>query len=248
MKTDIDLYMEFTELRENIINDIKKIAVFSEEKNGEIVRPIGIIKSAADYFEFEKKLSHWRELANRLNEINSVRYPINAEKFSLIPQIYLDVESFTISVTPATLSRKYEKSKIVARMERYLESLSESSRISGDWVLTNRIKNELDNMNKDSEIYYRLRHTCSTEAVCQINYETGVSEKVKIPFVGALMFSQNKPIRQKKLKQLSPRKDSFEHLGINPIPCSLSLAGHLYRESEILKARARFAEQKHAEL
>lgn len=246
MSKDIALYMEFCELRERIIDDIKKIAVISEEKNGGIVRPIGVIKSIDEYLEFEKKLAQWRQMANKLNQINPVRYPANAEKFALMPQIYLGVEYYNATISPATLSRKYEKTKIVARMERYLESLTEDSKITGDWELTNRVKNELDAMNSDKETYYRLRNTCSTEMICYAYYENGIFEKIKVQFCGILIFNDKNEIKLKQLRKQSKRTDSFEHLGVSPIPCSLSMIGHLYRETELTKARARFAQQKHA--
>jgi len=244
MSQDVALFMEFCELREAIIEEIKAIAVFSEEKNGKTVRPIGVIKTNAEYFKFEKYLARWRELVNQLNEINPVRYPLNAEKFSLMPQLYTGVESFSVYISPATLSRKYEKAKIVSRMEKYIDSLSHDSRNTGDWTITNRVKHELEVMNKDKETYYRLRNTCSTDMTCVLTYENGLTDKVKIPFCGALLFNNERLIDLKPTKKLNTRTDSFDYLGVNPIACSLSLAGNLYRESEIIKARERRAMSK----
>lgn len=246
MSKDIDLYVEFCELREKILSDIKKIAVFSEKRGADTVRPIGIIKRRNKYFEFEKNLAKWREMVAQLNAINPVRYPEKAEKFALIPRVYNNVESFTPSIAPATLSRKYEKENIISRMEQYLENLRNNSKHTGDWSLTHRVERELEVMLSDKEKYYRLRNTCSTEMVCVLYYTDKVVEKIKVPFSGILLFNDQKQIILNDVKKPAPREDSLEYLGVTPLACSLSLVGNLYRESELDAARKRFAAQKAA--
>ena len=114
-----------------------------------------------------------------------------------------------------------------------------------------QIKAELENMLSDNEEYYRLRNSGNIEnggtpdIVCNVRYTNGLSDKVRVPFAGLVIYDPAKQTLFKQPRQQRPRGDSYVFLSVSPIPCSLaSASGLLYRESELEKARAKYRERK----
>ena len=249
MPDSTELYTEFMNFRSKLIRDIHAISVFHETRGEEIVRPIGIIKTNAQYRSFIKKIDKWHSYVEQLCAIDPLRYIPTARVFHPAPEIILGANGGSYTIGNATSSKLVEKTRVVKLMQKHIETIkrkinllsnSTRQRDNDEFTKLGRqlidLSLELDAMLADNEVHYRLRKTGSTETICLYTVgDSPIQHKKRVPMAGVLFYTPGGLQITPGTKQ-KPRIDAYEFMGVKPIKCSLSnYSGDLFRESELIK-------------
>lgn len=196
-------------------------------------------------------IDDWRIKSEELIELDPIRFSASSDLFNPMPQIITGAESIGITKSQAIRSVKIPKEKIIARMKKYLNHLRIQAENTGSHRDLSRIETELENMMNDTEEFYRLRTHGVTagnlymDVTCLVKMRNGLTDKVRVPFAGIALYDPTNTLVVRQPRQQRPRGDSYEFMSVKPIPCSLSsLAGFLYRESELVRARAEYKARK----
>lgn len=234
-------YSEFLELRESLIAYAIKGATYAEDRDGEKVRPLMVIRTEAELRKVNSMIAKWLLLADQLSEGDPVRYNRASVIFSPEPKVLYDQAEIFIKVNVATSTRKITRENILKR-------LTDLRRVSylaqGNSTQTRRYAREITFFNKETEEEYRIRSEGYTEIVL-LHHKADEEElsKTRVPFAGVFVFDP-----ENKCRIYMPehgrdyiRSDKLANMGIKPIPCSLNIRGVLLRESDIIKAKGKNA-------
>lgn len=205
------------------------------------IRHVGIITSHSHIMELERLTQEWDNRAKDLTAADPIRFPKTAFVLAPIPQVIYGVSSMSISVGGATTSKKFTKPSFLGRYDRAIKHAKQAERISHNNVLLLQLERERALLSADNETHYRVRNKCGTETICTVTFADGTTSRVRVPHVGVAFAAPFGGIEIRKPRTMSPRSDRLEHMGVEPLDCSLSgLAGQVYKESEIIKARAEY--------
>lgn len=260
MAIDIVRYEKFLDVRNTAIRIIENHSVHHETKEESIPleersssdtestqantvkhRHVAVLSDSDTILELERLTQEWENRARDLTQADPVRFPSNAFVLAPVPQVIHGVRSMSIGVGSATTSKKYTKASILGRYDRAIRHARLGTDVSHDSTLLRQLERERELLASDNESHYRIRNTCSTETICTLTFKDGTSSKVRVPRVGIAFAAPNSSIEIRQPRVMAPRSDRLEHLGVVPLDCSLSgLAGLVYKESEILKARAQY--------
>ncbi|AXF67302.1 hypothetical protein DVA44_24965 (plasmid) [Leclercia sp. W17] len=260
MAIDIARYEKFLNVRNTAIKIIESFSVHHEIKEENIPleertdpesqeapaavvkhRHVAVLSDSDIILDLQRLTQEWENRARDLTLADPVRFPSNAFVLAPVPQVIHGVRSMSIAVGSATTSKKYTKASILGRYDRAIRHARQGVDVSHDSTLLRQLVREREMLAGDSETHYRIRNTCSTETICTLTFTDGTSNKVRVPRVGIAFAAPNSSIEIRTPRVMAPRSDRLEHLGVVPLDCSLSgLAGLVYKESEILKARAQY--------
>lgn len=240
-------YTEFLKLRDDLIAYAIKGATYAEDRDGEKVRPLTVIRTDAELRKVNSMIAKWFLLADQLSEGDPVRYSRTSIIFSPEPKVLYDQKEIFIKVNAATSTRKISRENILKRLKdlRRVSYLSE-----GNSIQTKRYAKEITFFNKETEESYRIRSEGYTEIV--LLHRTADEDdltKTRVPFAGIFVFDPRNEcnIYMPEHGRDYIRSDKLANMGIKPIPCSLNIRGVLLRESDIIKAKNRNVEQRLAE-
>lgn len=215
----------------------------NEEK--ETMRHVGIITDANILLELNSLLQQWENIAKELTKADPIRFPKNANVLAPIPSVIHGVTAMSIRVGQATTSKKFTKQSILTRYDKAIKKAVQAERVSHNSTLRIQLERERALLAGDNETHYRIRNTCGTETICAVTYKDGTTDKVRVPHVGVAFAAPFGGIEIRKPRSLSPRSDRLELMGVEPLDCSLSgLSGLVYRESEVIEAKRRYAQRK----
>lgn len=239
-----DTYSEFLALRESLIAYAIKGATYAEDRDGEKVRPLMVIRTEAELRKVNSMIAKWLLLADQLCEGDPVRYNRASVIFSPEPKVLYDQAEIFIKVNVATSTRKITREKILKR-------LTDLRRVSylaqGNSIQTKRYAREITFFNKETEEEYRIRSEGYTEIVL-LHRKADEDElsKMRVPFAGIFVFDPDKKCRiyMPEHGREYIRSDKLANMGIKPIPCSLNIRGVLLRESDIIKAKGKNAAER----
>lgn len=205
------------------------------------IRHVGVITQANDIVELERLISEWDRMARELIAADPIRFPKTAFVLAPIPQVIYGVKAMSIAVGDATTSKKYTKQSMLGRYDRAIRQAKRAERVSNNKALLRQLERERALLAEDDETHYRVRNTCGTETICTLTFKDGTTDKVRVPHVGVAFADLNGSLEIRQPRIMSPRSDRVELLGVDPLDCSLSgLAGFVYRESELIRARAKY--------
>ncbi|MDH0348203.1 hypothetical protein [Aeromonas dhakensis] len=205
------------------------------------IRHVGIITEPATILELERLIQEWDNRARELTAADPIRFPKTAFILAPIPQVIYGVSSMSIAVGGATTSKKFTRESILGRYDRAIKRARQAELVSHNNTLLRLLERERELLAKDNETHYRIRNTCGTETICTVTFKDGTTDRVRVPRVGVAFAAPYGGIEIRKPRSMSPRSDRLEHMGVEPLDCSLSgLAGLVYKESEIIKARAEY--------
>lgn len=247
-KNGIAEYQKFLEFRQNMIDLIYRHSISHEIKNNKVVRPVGFIRNEDELLYFTLLINTWKDMVNELVSIDPVRFPENSHIFNPPPRIIYNVDVAKVYVDAATSSRLIEKRIIVDRMKRHIKALEKDADRTSTFAsahVLNELREELAAMEADSETHYRCRNSNGTETICLFTMKDGETVRERCPFSGFLIDNRSGRVQIKKRREQVERRDKLDFLSCEPVKCSLpSVAGVLYRESELLAQKKRYREQK----
>lgn len=230
-------YHEFLRFREDLISKIYSISVRHEVKENEIVRPVGVITTDEEFLYFTSQLNSWKEQVERLNELDPITYPLTAAKFGPVPEIINAAKSISISITKSTAVREIKKDVLMRRLRAHIKALKTATTPASS-ALIDHLSDELAEMEADGETSYISRNSNGTETTLIIYPIVGEQYRKRVPFAGALIDNRFGDVAIGRAKQIKPRNDSFDYLGVSPIRCSLpNVSGLLYPKSAVEKAK-----------
>lgn len=237
-------YTQFTELRAELIEYATKRATYTEDRDGEKVRPLTVIRTDEELRKVNSMIAKWHLLADQLSEGDPVRYSRTSVLFSPEPKVLHNQKEVFIKVNAATSTRKISRLNILKRLKdlRRVSYLSQ-----GNSAQTRKYAKEITFFNKETEEVYRIRSEGYTEIV--LLHRTADEDeltKTRVPFAGVFVFDPDR-----KCQIFMPehgreyiRSDKLANMGIKPIPCSLNIRGVLLRESDIIRAKSKNAQQR----
>lgn len=204
------------------------------------IRHVAIIKKGPKVLELERLTKRWEEQADKLIASDPVRFSPTSFLLKPIPQVIYGARQISISVTKATASKTFSKQHILDRYGRAIKNAKRVERVSRDPHYRATLERERDAILAHPEEVYRVRNTCGTETVCAVTFKDGTIDKVRVPHVG-VAFVEIDEIVIKKPRAMRPRADSLEFMGVKPLTCSIAtISGLLYRESEVILAKAKY--------
>lgn len=240
-------YSEFLKLRDSLIAYAIKGATYTEDRDGEKVRPLTVIRTESELRKVNAMIAKWHLLADELNAGDPVRYSRTSVIFSPEPKVLHNQAEIFIKVNAATSTRTISRQNIIKRLKdlRRVSYLSE-----GNSRQTKRYAKEITFFNKETEEKYRIRSEGYTE-VLLLHRAEGEDEltKTRVPFAGIFVFDPKKTcsIHMPEHGRDYVRSDKLANMGIKPIMCSLNIRGVLLRESDIIKAKNNNVAEKLAE-
>ncbi|MGL6448830.1 hypothetical protein ACSZNO_21125 [Aeromonas veronii] len=247
-KNGIAEYQKFLEFRQTLIDLIHRHSISHEIKNNKVVRPVGFIRSERELLDFTLLIDTWKNMVNELVSIDPVRFPENSHIFNPPPRIIYNVDIVKVYIDSATSSRLIEKRIIVDRMKRHIKALEKDAQRASTFASThvlNELREELAAMEADNETHYRCRNSNGTETICLLTMTDGETVRERCPFSGFLIDNRSGRVQIKKKREQAERRDKLDFLSCEEVKCSLpSVAGILYRESELLAQKKRYSEQK----
>lgn len=205
------------------------------------IRHVGIITNHSHIMELERLTQEWDNRARDLTAADPLRFPKTAFVLAPIPQVIYGVGSMSIAVGGATTSKKFTKQSFLGRYDRAIKHARQAEQVSHNNTLLKQLERERALLAADNETHYRVRNKCGTETICTVTFTDGTTSRVRVPRVGVAFAAPFGGIEIRKPRMMSPRSDRLEHMGVEPLDCSLSgLAGLVYKESEIIKAREEY--------
>lgn len=230
-------YHDFLRFREDLISKIHSISVRHEIKDGEVARPVGVIRTDEELKYFSIALNSWKERVKKLHELDPITYPLTATKFGPIPEIIDGAKSISISVNKSTAVRTIKKDVLLRRLTAHIKALKTSVTPASS-ALIEHLSEELAEMEADGETSYISRNSNGTETILIIYPIVGEQYRKRVPFAGALIDNRFGDVQIGMAKQIKQRNDSFDYLGVSPIRCSLpNVSGLLYPKSAVEKAK-----------
>lgn len=230
-------YHEFLNFREELIQQIYSISVSHEVKNGEIVRPVGVITTDEEYIHFKGALLKWDETVNYLNSLDPDTYPLSAAKFKPVTGIIDAARAISVSINTSTAVRDINKDVLIRRFKSHIKSLRDNPSPASS-ALIEHLQKEVQAMEDDEETVYTSRNSNGTETNLIVYPIVGQQYKIRVPFAGALIDNRFGDINIGKAKEISQRQDGVDYLGVEPIACSLpNVSGRLYPKSAIERAK-----------
>lgn len=230
-------YHDFLRFREDLISKIHSISLRNEIKDGEVVRPVGVLRTDEEFLYFSFALNSWKERVKKLHELDPITYPLTATKFAPIPEIIDGAKSISISVNKSTAVRKIKKDVLLRRLTAHIKALKTATTPASS-ALIEHLSEELAEMEADGETCYISRNSNGTETTLIIYPIVGEQYRKRVPFAGALIDNRFGDVQISMAKQIKQRADSFDYLGVSPVRCSLpNVSGLLYPESAVEKAK-----------
>lgn len=240
------LYDKFLELRSELIAYAVSNSVYSEDRDGEKVRPLSVIRDDSQLRKVNKMIALWHSLADQLCEGDPARYNRKSIIFSPEPRILHKQADVFIKVNKATSTRKISKDRIILRL-RDLRRVTKQSGGVSDKVIA--LEEEIQRFKDDPENTYRIRTEGYTEVVLLHRQKGDIElDKVRVPFAGVFIYDPKNlcAIHMPDSGRDFVRSDRVEDLGVPIIQCSLQTRGFLFRETDLINARAKTAEDRRA--
>lgn len=242
-----ELYEQFIGVRKELEITAIENAVYAEKRDDVQVRPLAVIKKESDLLKVNKLIAEWRYLVDVLCTGDPTRYKRNSVTFSPCPVVLHNQTNIFIKVNTATSTRKLTKENIIKRL-RDLKRVSYLSHGNND--KTQRYAKEIEFFEKDHENTYRVRSDGYTEIII-MHKAKGDKElsKSRVPYIGTFVYDPNNEcsIELPQTNRDYARSDKLSAMNIPIIPCSLSIRGLLFRETDIINAKAKSdAEKKRA--
>lgn len=233
MKDTLTIYAEFIQFREAFITAANNKATHFEKRPDGICRPMVMIRTDAEYRQIAKDIAHWQLVAKELVERDPARFSATSTMLSPEPRLFTNVASVALWKTHATSTRKVTKDALMKRLHKKIMAMLVANR----GVISERIKQiqkEFNDISKDPETTYRIRSERFSDFIAEVNEKDGTKTRFHVPMAGFFVYDPNKRVTVSISEGAvrSPRSDSFEQLGIEPVPCSIDIGGVVVRESD----------------